>query len=85
MSQSDGDCHFLDARRLMMLWNVRPEECVVLNHWPSPDERKLQDQMIKEHNLLVLGPRYHGDYDVSALRAETGPVNGTDSQTQEQT
>ena len=54
-SKTDGDVHFIGARRLMQLYGVSPLECVI-------DDVK--GTMLGHHTegLIHLSPDFHGDY-----------------------
>jgi len=54
MSKTDGDIHHISANQLMGLYNVSPKDCLVWDGSPL--------QSYPDH-LLVLRPRYRGDYD----------------------
>ena len=42
VSKTDGDRHYITAKMLMKLYNVRPEECVIyLPYRPYPNQNKL--------------------------------------------
>jgi hypothetical protein len=53
-SVNDGQVHFVGARTLMLLYQVRPEECVI--HHP--------DTPMRSHpaHLIRLTPREDGQY-----------------------
>ena len=55
-SRHDGEMHFIDARQLMDLYGVRPDECVV------DDLRGPGPRVTVAANLIPLGPREDGDY-----------------------
>jgi hypothetical protein len=57
-SQRDGDRHWIGADRLMHLYGVDPRECVIDGPGRHAD------------NLIVLVPRFDGNY---SLRAEAQP------------
>lgn len=59
-SRNDGDRHFIDARKLMMLYKVNPEECVI-----RPDITRHEHRAWKEpEGLIHLYPRYDGNYNL---------------------
>lgn len=44
ISKTDGDRHYITAKMLMKLYNVRPEECVVyFSYQPYPNQDELID------------------------------------------
>ncbi len=44
ISKTDGNRHYITAKMLMKLYNVRPEECVIyLPYRPYPNQDKLID------------------------------------------
>jgi hypothetical protein len=55
-SQNDGDEHFIGAARLMTLYGVEPNECVI-----APENR---EGWRAPGHLIVLAPRYDGDYSI---------------------
>lgn len=59
-SKSDGDIHYIGAGQLIRLYGVNPTECVVADHWNKVSWLK----RIYGQNMIVLRPRYHGDYDL---------------------
>lgn len=62
-SASDGQIHFIDARRLVQLYGVRWDECLVVptrfEHYRQRDQMM---QRISEQGLIKLQPRSSGDY-----------------------
>lgn len=71
ISQSDGDRHYVSARRLMDLYRVRPGDCKSI----ETDQGRYRtpfteiEKWAKEEGLVILQPRYDGDY--SLPREET--------------
>jgi hypothetical protein len=60
-SKSDGNKHFVSARRLQELYQLDPEECVYADFADSATSpRSLLG--VNERDLIALGPRPHGDY-----------------------
>lgn len=52
-SQWDGERHYINARKLMILYNVHPNECVIA------------DELFPQFNiygLIPLRPSYSGNY-----------------------
>ena len=62
-SASDGQIHFIDARRLVHLYGVRWDECVVVpTRFEHYRQRELLMQRISEQGLIKLHPRSSGYY-----------------------
>ena len=57
-SKTDGDRHFISAKKLMDLYRVNPRECVIFS-----DKFKYLDDV----DLIVLTPRYDGNYNLGDL------------------
>jgi len=56
-SNTDSDRHFITAHQLIRLYGVNPEECQVCH--------SVQDFYVFSEKLIVLRPRYDGDYSLS--------------------
>jgi len=54
-SKNDGNVHYVNARQLMDLYNVDPKECIIYKG----------DQPLGYRNLIVLRPRYDGNYSLT--------------------
>lgn len=57
-SKFDGDRHYISATRLMDLYRVKREECVVI------ENSRNAYLYGRYEGCLILEPRYHGDYDL---------------------
>lgn len=55
-SRTDGDRHFIDARRLRELYGVRSEDCEIYNEYLGMVHGYFHDSMIR------LYPRADGNY-----------------------
>lgn len=60
ISKRDGDRHWIDARRLIQLYQVDPEECLIKKDDQTPN-RFYQG---RGRELIVLRPKYDGDYPI---------------------
>jgi len=58
ISKNDGDLHFINANSLMQLYNVKPEECIIINN-----KEDLQGLDITKYTILR--PRYDGNYNLN--------------------
>lgn len=56
-SSNDKQTHYISSNELMLLYKVRPEECIVFN--PKDKTHKMK-QFID--GLIELRPRYDGEY-----------------------
>ena len=57
LSQSDGQEHYIEARKLMALYGVGPSQCLIF------DGGRHRGVSLCEYNeLIILRPRYDGDY-----------------------
>lgn len=54
LSKTDNQKHFIGATQLMRLYGVNPLECIV--------SRDGEIYKLNTDNLIVLRPRYNGDY-----------------------
>jgi hypothetical protein len=54
-SKTDGQRHFINGQKLMELYGVDPEECIVVAHPTLTNGYDLE-------KLLILSPRYDGNY-----------------------
>ena len=68
LSKVDGQVHFIGAPQLAQLYKVDPRECTVIRP-PEGDQPRegyvaLMNQARRD-GLLVLTPRYDGDYDIT--------------------
>ncbi len=63
VSQTDGDIHFVNSTELMRLYQVKPDECLVVF---SDNDRRLWAAMpaAERDALIKLKPRYDGDYPI---------------------
>ena len=53
-SRHDGERHFISKEKLIRLYKVRPEECIVF-------EKGISRKRISK--LIPLSPRFYGDYE----------------------
>lgn len=53
-SRTDGDMHYIGARRLMELYDVHPDECYVV--------KREEDRFGLPKDLIFLEPRFNGNY-----------------------
>ena len=73
-SATDGDLHYIDARRLMFLYQLDPAECIVINELRSPRNRQEQLEIegrirrVNEEGLIVLRPKASGNYTIPAAK-----------------
>lgn len=51
-SKNDGDIHYISAQKLISLYGVNKNECVIAGERSSSYNNK----------LIILSPRYDGDY-----------------------
>jgi len=56
-SKTDGDIHFISASQLMRLYNVSPNECIIMDRMRPETYIGLN---LKEY--VHLYPRYDGNY-----------------------
>jgi len=74
-SKYDGQIHYITAARLMSLYGVNPAECVTLD---KAEEAKA----IMRTDLIILKPRYDGDYTLPKEKQWTHrtdiPLNATE-------
>lgn len=54
-SYNDSDEHYISAKRLQELYNLPINECILANN-----EQDLNG--VDFNNLIILQPRYYGDY-----------------------
>lgn len=69
-SAKDRDSHYISAKQLMVLYRVRPDECVV-----DDDRRDRLSGADREWlaELIVLAPRFDGDYSMPVARVRDSP------------
>lgn len=60
-SKSDGQMHWVDARQLVQLYGVPPQQCAVVD---------LRNTGRDTYNLIPLHPRFDGDYSVARVIQE---------------
>jgi hypothetical protein len=60
ISQYDGEKHFIDGWRLIDLYGVDPDECLMIDL----NRRAEMMHAIQNLNLIVLGTRADGDYSI---------------------
>lgn len=64
LSKADGQHHFIDATRLMFLYRVKPDECMIVRAldltYMSGSE--YWRQLARAEMLIPLRPRHDGDY-----------------------
>lgn len=58
-SKNDGDRHWITAEQLMRLYVVRREQCIVAGQTYLA---QIAGPRFDSRNLIVLRPRYAGDY-----------------------
>ena len=73
-SMNDENIHFISARRLVDLYNVWHEECILIDDVKSPDFFHYRNQ--KE--LIWLMPRSSGNY-IVPKKEQTGSPDGPES------
>jgi hypothetical protein len=67
-SKNDQDTHYITAKQLIRLYNVNPNECIILdtdafmNDRHSEKTRGYSEDLLNE--LIYLTPRYDGNYKV---------------------
>lgn len=54
-SKTDGQRHFISADKLIKLYGVNPDECIILAHPTHTNGYDLE-------KLIILSPRYDGNY-----------------------
>lgn len=57
-SKTDGDRHFISSRQLMDLYGVVADDCHIASHPSHLDGFNIGG----ENPLIILSPRYDGDY-----------------------
>jgi len=62
-SKSDGELHYVSATKLLRLYGLDPRECILVNDFNGSSLRG-----VDLTSLIVLGPRFHGDYHRIARR-----------------
>lgn len=62
-SRKDNGIHFVNAVQLMKLYKVNPDECFILQPGMLPEDFG----MVRE-DMIILRPRYGGDYDLTQLQ-----------------
>lgn len=72
ISQYDGDKHFISSLQLIRLYRVRREECIICDTREMLERRyqtsslheisQILNRQYNNSNLIVLHPRYDGDY-----------------------
>ena len=70
VSQTDGDHHFVTSLELAALYGVEMVECLVF-HRPCMRPYETPEEMAKAHDLIVLRPRYDGNYHKPLTEQET--------------
>lgn len=62
-SKHDGDRHLISGRELIRLYGVDPKNCKIapFEHTDYIQD-ELEDRMVAQKGLIVLRPRYQGDY-----------------------
>lgn len=57
-SKYDNQKHFVSAQRLVDLFHVSPEECILISSFDDPEF----NQFRRNKDLIWLTPRYSGNY-----------------------
>ena len=59
-SKNDGDRHFVSAEKLVRLYGLNPQECILKDqrHYPYGFKG------LESDGIIVLYPRYDGNYEV---------------------
>lgn len=57
-SKSDGDRHYINARKLCELYKLNPAECIFMEE----NDTYMQAPRHGENSILILHPREDGDY-----------------------
>jgi hypothetical protein len=57
-SKTDQDMHYISAKRLAQLYNVRPSDCLMIDDYNKEEKMK----GLNVGNIIELHPRYNGDY-----------------------
>ena len=70
-SKNDGELHHIDAPTLMRLYNVDPDECVVVHNEGVHGRQGFASEFLD--SLLWLAPRYDGDYHIGQEVREQYP------------
>ena len=61
-SKSDGDEHYITGDMLIHLYDVDPNECVVIDDRNNQRIRVELMRLAEEDKLIQLRPRYDGNY-----------------------
>ena len=64
ISVRDGQQHYVSAHRLVELYKVPISECVLVDQRLSRTTVHLQSVYASYKHLLILRPRYEGDYHI---------------------
>lgn len=62
-SRSDGQRHYINSHTLLRLYRLRMDECYLAE---SHDKIAIEQYLRYEPNLIILRPRYNGDYGLVA-------------------
>ena len=62
VSKTDGQIHYITSRALMALYRVDPGECMIYNPHQCQHQHDTPERLAKTHNLIILEPRYDGNY-----------------------
>lgn len=63
-SVNDHDIHYITSSQLMLLYGVKPDECMIVRA-PDPtymSENEYWRQLARAEMLIPLRPRYDGNY-----------------------
>lgn len=64
-SRSDGDRHFISARKLAALYRVNPDECIFIDPNDHPDYKQMRGYSYEVINSLIdLWPDESGKYEL---------------------
>lgn len=61
VTSSDGDHHYISAEKLRELYNLRPDECLLIDEYTPEHKLRGYTQEFLD-SLITLGPRPNGNY-----------------------